>query len=116
MKLHYSILKYAPIQSTTSIILGILFHEPSRDRRKFIFTTDHSLLSKLAPAVDVEMVEKLLRGIQEDVTSERFDSGFDIEDYTRFYLNDFCFGDIEWEEYVDLNGKIDRICKTYLRY
>jgi hypothetical protein len=110
-ELHYSILKYSPITPhTTPITLGILFHKPSLDHSEFRFTTDHSRLSKLTPAVDVEMVEKMLRGIREDIESERLGrKGFDIEDYTRFYLNDFSFGDIETLECDDLDEMIARI-------
>jgi hypothetical protein len=116
MKLHYSILKYAPITSSASpIILGILFHEPSLDYREFRFTTDHSRLSKLTPAVDVEMVEKMLRGIREDIESERFDrKGFDIEEYTRFWINDFRFDGVETVECDVLSETIDHIFKKYL--
>ena len=45
---------------------------------------------------------------------DSYSKPFDIEEYTRFWLNDFCFGDVEREEYRDLDETIYRICKTYL--
>lgn len=117
MKLHYSILRFHPIaSSSTPITLGILFHEPSLDFREFRYTHDLSRLSQLYPDVDIEIVEKLLRGIREDIKSERFYSkGFDTEDYTRFYINDFHFGDIERVECNDLDEMIEQIVQRKWR-
>ena len=64
MQLHYTLLKYAPFQSTTPITLGILFHEPSLNFREFQFIHDFSRLSQLYPEIDDKIVEKLLRGIK----------------------------------------------------
>lgn len=110
--LYYSILKYAPIATrSTSIILGVLFHEPSFDHRDFRYIADFTKLKTMCPEIDVKMLEKLLVGIKEQVKTAE---SFDIEDFTRFYLNDFRFEDIEWEEYGDLDGTIERIVKSYL--
>lgn len=116
MKLHYSILQYAPITSSADpIILGILFHEPSLDHREFRFITDHSRLSQLAPAIDVGMVEKLLSGIKEEVEMGDWASKpFDIEDYTRFYLNDFCFSEIVCVECDCLDGAIEHLVSSHM--
>ena len=113
--LQYSILKYAPVTSrSTHMTLGILFHEPTLEHREFRFITNLSRLSQFESEIDVAMVEKLLQGIKEDVESKRFDKSFDIEDYTRFYLNDFCFESIETIEYDVLGEVIEGIVKTYI--
>lgn len=133
MKLHYSILRFHPIQShvkqlaqfndtyapitshADSIILGILFHEPSLDFREFRYTFDLSHFSEVCPDMDVRMIERLLRGIKEDVESKEFETKpFDIEEYTRFWINDFCFGEIKRVEYDELNETIKLIDKEYL--
>lgn len=109
--LYYTLFKYAPLQSSISIPLGILFHEPTFDHREFRHITDFSKLNTNCPELDISMIKKLLIGIKEQVESA---GHFTIEDFTRFYLNDFRFEEIKWEEYGDLDGTIERICKRYL--
>lgn len=114
--LHYSILKYAPITSrSTYMTLGILFHEPSLDHREFRFTHDLSRLSQIDPELDLGLVQKLLVGIKEEVEQRSVgEKAFDIEDYTRFYINAFYFEGVQTVKYDVLDDAIEDVSKTYI--
>ena len=86
MQLHYSIFKYK------SVPLGIIFHEPFIDYRAFKYTNNISHISQLTTEFDLAVIEKLLAGIKEDVEQK---DAFDIEEFTRFYLNDFYFEEMQ---------------------
>ena len=105
MQLYYSIFKYK------SIPLGVLFHEPTFVHRAFKYIPDLHKFEVLCTEIDVKIVEKLLVGIKEQVEAAK---SFNIEDFIRFYLNDFHFEEMRCEEYGDLDGTIERIVKSSL--
>ena len=85
-QLHYSIFKYK------DIVLAILFHEPFVDYREFKHIEDVSCVLKLDSGFDEEILKKLLRGINEQIKQP---APFEIEEFTRFYLNDFHFEEMQ---------------------
>jgi hypothetical protein len=95
--------------------LGIIFREPHLDHRELRFTHDLSRLSQIDPELDLGIVQKLLVGIKEEV--EQMSAGekaFDIEEYTRFYLNDFCFSEIVCVKYDCLDNAIEQLVSIHM--
>ena len=105
MQLHYSIFKYKTIP------LGIIFHEPFIDYRAFQYTHDISRLSQLATEFDLDIVEKLLEGIKEEVEHK---DAFDIEEFIRFYINDFHFEEIQIVCCDNIENMIAYLAKFHL--
>lgn len=113
--LKYSVLKYVPSYTQSEqFVLGILFHDEELDYRKFRFRQDVSHLLQLDSELDIELVKKLLHGIKEEVEAESPDKPFDIEDFTRFYLNAFRFTETKTIKYDVLEETIESVAHSYL--
>ena len=113
--LKYSVLKYVPSYTQSEqFVLGILFHDEELDYRKFQFRQDISHLLQLDSELDIELVKKLLHGIKEEVESESPAKPFDIEDFTRFYLNAFRFTETKTIKYDVLEETIESVAHSYL--
>lgn len=114
--LKYAVLQYAPIsRKVEKIVLGVLFHEEEIDHREFRHIDDFSRLAQFDDALDLKMIEKLLRGIKDEVESDEFKhKSFDIDEYTRFYINDYYFEDTKYVRYDTLDGMIEEIAKVCL--
>ena len=109
--LKYAVLSYSPFALPgENVDLGILFCKEKQDYREFRFRKDLSELAKFGDMVDIAMVEKLLYGIKEEVESEKYEHKvFDIDEYTRFFINDFCFGETKMMKYDDWDRGVERI-------
>ena len=86
-QLHYSVFKYKTAP------LGVLCHEPFVDHREFKHVDDVSCVLKLDHDFDEATLQKLLQGIDEQVKQQQ--APFEIEEFTRFYLNDFHFEEMQ---------------------
>ena len=111
----YSVLKYCPLNKysrfdapLTGVTLGIIFHEEKTGYREFRHTQDYAVLSKMEPDIDAIITEKLLTGIKAEV-EKPVSHTFEIEEFTKFYLNDFRFTPPQKEKYDDLMGTIQQI-------
>ena len=62
------------------------------------------------------MVKKLLQSIAEDVSGTLFSWQFDIEQYTKYFVNDFSFDKPKSIKYDNLNDIMERLHKTYFRF
>jgi len=63
------------------------------------------------------MVKELLKQIKEDVEGTLFSyDSFDIDDYVKFYINDFWFEKPKQIVYEDLTEVLDSLYKTYFRF
>ena len=120
--LKYSVLQYAPIargRRSEKVALGVLFQEEASGHREFRFTEDLSRLEKFDDELDMKLIEKLLHGIKEEIESDQYkyyrtSDTFDIDDYTRFYINDYCFEDVQYVRCDDVDMEIDKITSRYL--
>lgn len=116
--LKYSVLRYSP--STVAgekINLGIIFCDEENGYREFRYSKKFSRLANFDDEIDINMVKELLKGIQEDVEGTLFTySDFDIANYTKYYVNDFCFDRPKTVAYDDLNEIVTRLYKTYFRF
>ena len=113
--LKYSVLKYIPSPlSSERFVLGIIFHEEESDYREFRLRQYLSPLSQLDAEIDIGLVEKLLRGIKEEVESKTLSKPFDIEEFIRFYLNAYRFEGTKTVKYEVLDESIESITQFYL--
>lgn len=111
--LKYSVLRYSPSNvSGEKINLGIIFYDVASGYSEFKYSKKLSRLSNFDDEIDVVIVKKLLQSIAEDVISMQFD----IEQYTKYFVNDFSFDKPKLIQYTDLDDMIIRLYKTYFRF
>lgn len=115
--LKYSVFQYAPYSCPRKAInLGVIFYEEELNYREFRFCDNFSCISKFDDEIDADIVEKLMRGIKEDVEGEMYSlKTFDIDEYIRYYINDFCFERTKTIKYEKLEETIESVCGTCFR-
>lgn len=116
--LKYSVLRYSP--STVSgekINLGIIFFDEEKQYREFRYSKKFSRLSSFDDEINISLVRKLLQSIKDEVEGNLFTySKFDIDEYTKYYVNDFCFEKPKSIKYDVLDDMIERLHKAYFRF
>lgn len=116
--LKYSVLRYSPSTiAGEKINLGIIFSDEKNGYREFRYSKKFSRLASFDDEIDIDLVKTLLKGIQEDVEGNLFTySTFDIDEYTKYYVNDFCFDKPKAISYTDIEEITDRLNKIYFRF
>lgn len=116
-QLKYSVLRYSPSTvSGEAINLGILFAEEDTGFRDFVYIKKFARLSKFDDTVPILKVKEFLKGIKEDIEPTIFNQNFNIDQYTKYYINDYYFDRPKTIEYSVLEDAVLRIHKTYLRF
>lgn len=116
--MQYSVLRYSPRQITgEQINLGIIFDAPDDNYREFRWTKKFNRLTAFDDEVDVSVVKTLLQNIKEDVEGTVLSAGvFDIEQYVKFYINDYHFEKPKKILYDDIHEIVESLNKTYFRF
>ena len=115
--LKYSVLRYSPSAvAGEKINLGIIFYDTVSGYKEFKYSKKFSRLSTFDDEIDLSMVKKLLQSIAEDVSGTLFSWQFDIEQYTKYFVNDFSFDKPKSIKYDNLNDIMERLHKTYFRF
>ncbi len=114
----YSVLRYSPtIISGEQINLGIIFDAPADNYREFRYTKKFNRLTSFDDEIDINIVKALMRNIKEDVEGTVMSSGvFDIEEYVKFFINDFHFEKPKKILYDDIREVTESVNKTYFRF
>lgn len=85
--------------------------------REFKYSKKFSRLSTFDDEIDISMVKKLLQSISDDVSGNLFTyNKFDIDQYTKFFVNDFSFEKPKLIEYDDMEEIVKKLHKTYFRF
>ena len=116
--LKYSVLRYSPSSvSGEKINLGIIFYEEKEQYREFRYSKKFARLSSFDDEININLVKNLLQSIKDEVEGNIFTySDFDIDEYTKYYVNDFCFEKPKSIKYNVLEEIIERLHKTYFRF
>lgn len=117
-RIKYSVFRYSPSKVAGEIInLGILFFALDEDYRDFKYSKRLTRLAKFDDEVSIEMVRSLLSGIQKEVRGDLFSyDSFDIDEFTKFYVNDFFFDAPKIIAYEDLRDITERLHRLYFRF
>ena len=116
--LKYSVLRYSPSSVTgEKINLGIVIYDELLKIREFRYTKKYKRISSFDDEVDITAVKSLLQDIKDDVeTSIISAEDFDVEEYIKYYNNDFAFDVPKRIEYVNFDEAIERLYKIYFRF
>ena len=113
--LKYSILKYSPFTSPNKETnLGILFLEESTGYRFFYHVEDPERIAGLDEKLSKPAIKEFLLGIKEEVSDDRYNNGFDIDRFIKYYINDFRFDTTKTVQYDDLDTSIAGLIQNYL--
>lgn len=115
--LKYSVLRYSPSSiAGEKINLGMIFYDEASDYREFRYIKRFSRLASFDDEIDLSMVKRLLKSIEEDVSGNLFSNDFDIDAYTKYYVSDFSFDKPKSIQYEELDEMITRLHKTFFRF
>ena len=116
--LEYSILRYIPSSiSGEAINLGMVFVDTESGARDFYYTKKLKRVLEFDDTIDKNNIEFLLSSIQTDVRGHVYsNSDFNIEDFVRFYCNQYRFDKPQKLMYDDFEEQILNLKKTYFRF
>ena len=116
--LKYSVLRYSPsTESGEKINIGILFSSECEKISEFKYIKRFSRLEGFDDEIDISLVRNMLKDIAGETNrnSENYED-FNIEEYTKYYINDFCFEKPKAIAYSELSDMIFRLHKLYFRF
>lgn len=118
-KIKFSVLSYFPsVVANENINVGILYHNITADYRKFHIMKNWSRLESFDDELDIDFMKVYLTGIRDEVEqkiTDKIDKIFEIENYTKFYVNELRFSDILEYETHDPDTFINNTNKVYMR-
>lgn len=114
----YSVLRYSPSRvAGEHINLGIILDAPMDNYRDFRSIKKFSRLSAFDDDLNIEKVKSLLHDIKDDVAGNIFiGNAFDIEEYVKYYINDFCFEKPKTIAYDSIDEIVGSLHKAYFRF
>lgn len=115
--LKYSVLRYVPSHlSGEKINLGILFSEENTGYHSFYCTKNFQRIKYFDDELDRKTLSSFLAEIKEDVEGEWNNKNFNIDEYIKFYINNFCFEKTVSIIYEDLDSMIESLKTTKFRF
>ena len=115
--LKYSILRYSPsLISGEAINLGILYSNESNGFRLFRYPRKLERILKFDDTLKKEDLMNLLVGIEKEIGSNSSDQRFDIEAFTKYYINSFSFSKVQSIKYSDMDNAVDELYSIYFRF
>ncbi|MGN0671688.1 MAG: DUF3037 domain-containing protein [Anaerovoracaceae bacterium] len=109
-------MSYSPLPfAGEKINLGIVLYDEHRNLRGFRYTDKLDRLSDCDEEVDSNVVKCILQDIKDDIDgSLTTDENFDVEQYIRYYVNDFSFDLPKVIEYEDFEETFEELFKSII--
>lgn len=115
--LRYSVLRYSPSKiAGETINLGIIYVDEKNGLREFKHTKRLSRIKNFDDEISLETVKALLKGIEFDVNDSLVNSNFCLDDYIKFYINNFFFDEPKLIYYEKWEETVERINKIHFRF
>lgn len=116
--LRYSVLRYSPSKiSGEKINLGIAFSDEQQGIHEFRHTNKFKRIAGFDDELNIDTIKQLLKGIKTDIDNSLLTNGrFDLDEYIKFFINDFCFDEPKTIYYEDWDATVERINKSYFRF
>ncbi|MBC2048188.1 DUF3037 domain-containing protein [Listeria booriae] len=114
MKVQYSILRYRPdTYSGESINIGIAYYNLDTEQKDFKLIKNYNRLWAFDDELDPEFTRISIESFKEDwLSGSLFSSHTSLQDYTRFYVNEFYFSQVATENVTNY----DEFIKTSSSY
>lgn len=115
--LRYSVLRYSPSKvAGETINLGIIYVDEKNDLREFRHTKKLSRIKSFDDEVSLGTVKALLKGIEIDVNQSLLNRQFSLDEYIKFYINNFFFDEPKLIYYENWDETVERINKIHFRF
>ena len=115
--LRYSVLRYSPSKiAGETINLGIIYADEQNDVREFKHTQKLARIKKFDDEISLDVVKDLLKGIQFDINNSLLNRSFSLDEYIKFYINNFFFDEPKLIYYENWEATVERINKLYFRF
>lgn len=116
--LKYSILRYSPSSvAGEKINLGIVVYDDLLGVREFRYTKKFKRLASFDDEIDLKNVKLLLKDIKEELeVSLISDTDFNVENYIKYYNNDFSFDSPKRLEYTSFDETLNQLYRIYFRF
>lgn len=113
----FSVLRYSPSKVSGEYInLGVLYSDPTTNKASFSYTQKRKRLEEFDDTVDSKQVFSMLKSIKQEVRDLTNKDSFNIEKYTRYYINNFCFDTVQKIVFDDFEERIRQLDRTFLRF
>ncbi|NLN49956.1 MAG: DUF3037 domain-containing protein [Clostridiales bacterium] len=115
----FSVLSYYPTFFTNeNINIGILFYVEDTNQGYFHCVKNWGRAKAFDDELDINFMKDYLKGIQDEVDHHLFNqvSKFDIENFVRFYVNEYKFSNIQTIQTINSEQFIDITKKMYLKF
>ena len=119
MKKHviYSVLRYSPSAvADERINLGMVVYDELLNISKFRYTKQFRRINSFDDEIDISAVKHILQDIKDEIEGTHADTPMDVENFIRYYDNDFAFDSPKMIEYDDFDETFDRLFKIYFRF
>ena len=116
---YYSVLSYYPSFITNeNVNLGVLFYVVENNYASFYSIKRWERVRAFDDEVDIDFMKDYLKGLSQDVESNLFNyqNKFNIEEFVRYYVNEYKFSNIQTVETDEVDIFIDETKKMYLKY
>ena len=90
-----------------------MYYEEKINYKEFKFSKKLSRLANFDDEVKLSSVKELLTGIKKDIQNKE---KFEIEEYTKFYVNKYSFDTTKTIKYENLEETVERLNKIYFRF
>lgn len=98
------------------INLGILFSEESTGYHSFYYTKNFNRLKSFDDDLDKSVVKTLLAGIEKEISDYWNEYQSNIEEFIKFYINDYRFETTQAIVYEDLYETVNDLIRVYFRF
>ena len=115
----FSVLSYYPSFLTNeNINIGILFELPEENETFFYHTKKWNRVASFDDEIDINFLKDYLKGIAKEVSTNiiNYQKKFNIEEYIKYYVNEFKFSKIQIIDAEDPYDFIEQTKKVYLRF
>lgn len=113
----FSVLRYTPSRISGEYInLGVLYSDIEGKRVKFSYTKKKRRLEEFDDQLDFKQVNNLLVSIQKEVIEQQGTNEFSIEKFTKYYINSYCFSNVQQIVYDSFDEKVNQLDRTFLRF
>lgn len=113
----FSVLSYYPSFITTeNINIGILFQNAETNSVYFYTTQNWDRVRAFDDELNINFMKDYLKGISYEAENHLFNNNFEIEEYIKYFTNEYKFLNVQSVQCDDVNEFIEETKKIYLRF
>lgn len=117
VNIQYSVLCHYPsLIGKDCISLGVLFYDRTEKKSVFDITKRWDRVKTFTDELDIDLVKMQMKDIENEVNEYGKGNGFNLFEYTKFYVNELKFTEVVDVEVEDFQEFIIECRRQYLRF